>query len=146
MRTKTIIKLTIALVLAAMIFSACQSENAAAVAPKAVENSAAQNEIKQISVAEARDAVKAENVQFIDVRTPEEYAGGHAPKALNLPLDNLEDDLTKLDKTKPVYVICQTGRRSQKGAEILLKNGFADIYNINGGTSEWIKAGFPTEK
>lgn len=44
------------------------------------------------------------------------------------------------------YVICQTGRRSQKGAEILQKAGFKNIYNINGGTSAWENAGFPTEK
>lgn len=139
-------KLILTLVLAAGLFTACEKSETAAIVPQKTENIAAQNEIKQISVEQAQTQVKAENVQFIDVRTPEEYANGHAPKALNLPLDNLESDLTKLDKSKPVYVICQTGRRSQKGAEILQKAGFADIYNINGGTSEWIKAGFPTEK
>ena len=85
-------------------------------------------------------------MQFIDVRTPEEYKGGHAPKAENFPLDELENLTAKLDREKPVYVICETGRRSQKGAEILQKNGFTDITNIQGGTSGWIAAGFETEK
>lgn len=105
-----------------------------------------QNEIKQISVREAKDALDSKDGQFIDLRTTEEYAGGHAPKATHFPLDALEKDLSKLDKDKPVYVICQTGRRSQKGAEILQKAGFSNIHNVNGGTSAWIEAGFPTEK
>lgn len=104
------------------------------------------NEIKQVTVQETSEAVKKENVQFIDVRTSEEYAGGHAPKVANYPLDKIETELAKLDKNKPVYVICQTGRRSQKAAETLQKAGFKEIYNVKGGTSEWISAGLPTEK
>lgn len=104
------------------------------------------NEIKQVTVQETSEAVKKENVQFIDVRTPEEYAGGHAPNAPNFPLDKIETELAKLDKNKSIYVICQTGRRSQKAAEILHKAGFKEIYNVKGGTSEWISAGLPTEK
>lgn len=146
MNMKMTIKLTLVFALAVMLFSACENVETAATVPPKTENVAAQNEIKQISVEPAQTAVKAENAQFIDVRTPEEYAGGHAPTTLNLPLDNLENSLSKLDKDKPVYVICQTGRRSQKGAEILQKAGFTDIYNISGGTGEWIKAGLPTEK
>ena len=107
--------------------------------------SSASGEIKQITVDEAKQAVDAKDVQFIDVRTVGEYAGGHAPKASNFPLDALEKDLSKLDKNKPVYVICQTGKRSQKGSEILQKAGFKEIYNIKGGTSAWTEAGFPVE-
>lgn len=107
---------------------------------------AQQQTIKQISVEQAKQATDGKNVQFIDVRSAAEYEDGHAPKTINLPLDSLEQNLAKLDKSKPVYVICQTGRRSQKGAEILEKNGFKDLYNIEGGTSAWKSAGFAVEK
>lgn len=139
-------KMTILLTLILSIFavSACQTASTET-APNA-SASAAQNEIKQITVAQAKDAAGAADAQFIDVRTEEEYRGGHAVKAVHFPLDALEKDLSKLDKDKPVYVICQTGRRSQKGAEILQKAGFKNIYNINGGTSAWESAGFPVEK
>ena len=132
------------LILSIFAVSACQtaSTETASNAPA----SAAQNEIKQISVEQAKNAAGAKDTQFIDVRTTEEYAGGHAPKAANFPLDALNKDLAKLDKNQPVYVICQTGRRSQKGAEILQKAGFKDIYNIQGGTSAWLEADLPTEK
>jgi rhodanese-related sulfurtransferase len=103
-------------------------------------------EIKQVSVQEASEAVKKDGAQFIDVRTVEEYKGGHAPSAQNLPLDGLEKEVARLDKNKPVYVICQTGKRSQKGAEILRQAGFTDVYNITGGTSAWMSAGLPAEK
>lgn len=135
-------KMTIFLALILSIFavSACQ------MASTETASNAQTNEMKQITVTEAKQAVDAKEAQFIDVRTGGEYAGGHAPKAINFPLDSLEKDLAKLDKNQPVYVICQTGRRSQKGSEILQKAGFKSIYNVNGGTSEWISAGFPTEK
>lgn len=132
------------LILSIFAVSACQTTSTQK-ADSAPVSSAA-GEIKQITVADAKQAVDAKDVQFIDVRTPGEYSGGHAPKASNFPLDVLESDLTKLDKNKPVYVICQTGRRSQKGSEILQKAGFTQIYNINGGTSAWVEAGFPIVK
>lgn len=106
-----------------------------------------QNEIAQVSVTEAKKALEdKKDAQFIDVRTVEEYAGSHAVGAKNLPLDKLDEELAGLDKDRPVYLICETGSRSQKGSEILQKAGFTDIYNIKGGTSEWLSGGFPTEK
>ena len=131
--------LLITLIFAAVGFNACQN---------AVKNETVKTgtEIKQVSVTEAKPLVEKPDVQFIDVRTAAEYEGGHAPKAENFPLDQLENLIAKLEREKPVYLICETGRRSQKGAEILQKNGFTDITNIQGGTSGWIAAGFPTEK
>lgn len=128
------------LILAAFLLTfsaACESSSTAATS---------KNEIKQVSVQETSEAVKKENVQFIDVRTSEEFAGGRATKVAHFPLDKLENDLGKLDKNKPTYVICATGRRSQKAAEILQKAGFTELYNVKGGTSEWISAELPTEK
>ena len=133
------------LIISIFAFSACENTSTEKTSNARLESNAS-NEIKQIMVAEAKDAVSSAGAQFIDVRTAAEYAGGHAPLAANFPLDALEKDLAKLDKNKPVYVICQTGRRSQMGAEILKKAGFSDVYNIQGGTSAWTEAGFPVEK
>lgn len=129
----------LALLFSMTIISACQS---------AAKNEPAKSEteIKQVSVSDAKTAVEKTDVQFIDVRTTAEYDGGHAPRAVNYPLDDIENSLAKLDKERAVYVICQTGRRSQKASEILQKNRFKEIYNVQGGTSDWIKAGFPVEK
>lgn len=136
MKFKKIIFLSLPILLT-FIVAACQSSAA---------TNETQDSIKQISVEQAKQTSEKADVQFIDVRTIEEYKSGHAPKAINLPLDSLEQNISKLDKSKPVYLICQTGRRSQKGAEILQKNGFKDLYNIEGGTSAWQAAGLPIEK
>ncbi len=135
------------LILTSLAFVGCQTaENKTEMNTASVEANQTQTEIAQVSVTGAKNALEEnKEAQFIDVRTPEEYAGGHAVNAKNLPLDKLEVELASLDKNKPVYVICQTGRRSQKGSEILQKAGFEEIYNLTGGTSEWIAAGLTTE-
>ncbi len=101
---------------------------------------------KKVSVEEAARALETKQAQFVDVRTPAEYTGGHAAGAVNLPLDSLAGDIGGLDRERPVYVICETGRRSRKGAEVLRQNGFREVYNVEGGTSAWTAAGLPTEK
>lgn len=102
--------------------------------------------VKNVSVNETEDAVKKGNAQFIDVRTINEYRREHAEKAVNFPLDNLQNSLSKLDKKKPIFVICQSGMRSMRGASILASAGFTEVYNVAGGTNAWISAGLPTEK
>jgi rhodanese-related sulfurtransferase len=137
-------KIFFILIISVFSFSACQTHSAEKASGPLESGPPAA--IEQITVAEARSAIEEKDVQFIDVRTVAEYAGGHAVKAENFPLDLLQQDLAKLDKGKPVYVICQTGRRSQKGSEILQKAGFNNIYNVEGGTSAWESAGYPMEK
>ncbi|MFT3742789.1 MAG: rhodanese-like domain-containing protein [Pyrinomonadaceae bacterium] len=102
-------------------------------------------DIKDISPVEAQTAVSKAYSQFIDVRTPEEYAGGHAARATNIPLDTMTASLDKLEKNEPVYIICQTGNRSKKAAEILKQAGYNNILNVTGGTVAWQAAGLPME-
>jgi phage shock protein E len=99
--------------------------------------------VSEITPAEARPAVEAAYSQFIDVRTPEEFAAGHAYRARNIPLDQLSDNLDKLEKNEPVYLICQSGRRSKDAAEILVRAGFSQAISIAGGTNAWREAGLP---
>lgn len=148
-------KMTIfaSLILATLAFAGCQSAatrqetKTETKMETKMKTTQTQKEIAQVSVTDAKQAIEdKKDAQFIDVRTPEKYEVGHATGATNMPLDKLDAELTNLDKDKPVYVICQTGRRSQKGSEILQKAGFKDIYNITGGTSECMNAKLPTEK
>jgi rhodanese-related sulfurtransferase len=102
--------------------------------------------ISELAPADALPATKAAYSQFIDVRTPEEFASGHADRARNIPLDQLKANLDKLEKNEPVYLICQSGRRSREAAEILVANGFSQAINITGGTNAWQEAGLPMAK
>ena len=103
------------------------------------------SDIKEISPADAQPAVSKAYSQFIDVRTPDEYAGGHAARAVNIPLDTLTANIDKLEKSEPVYLICETGNRSKKAALMLKDAGFNNVLNIAGGTVAWRAANLPME-
>ena len=72
------------------------------------------------------------DVIFLDTRTPFEYMRGRADGFINIPLDDLRERLGELDKTKKIYVMCQSGLRSYLATRILTQNGF-DAYNFAGG-------------
>ena len=72
------------------------------------------------------------DVILLDTRTPFEYMRGHADGFIHIPLDDLRERIGELDKTKKVYVMCQSGLRSYLATRILMQNGF-DAYNFAGG-------------
>lgn len=79
----------------------------------------------------------------VDVREPGEYAGGHVPGAVNIPLSQLGTRVASLaaqSKGAPVFVICATGNRSRAGAGLLLQGGL-DARSVAGGTAAWSRAG-----
>jgi len=66
---------------------------------------------------------------IIDVRSPGEFAGGHIKGSVNIPLNVLPGQLAKLKKDKPVITCCASGMRSASARNILLSNGFTEVYN-----------------
>ena len=108
-------------------------------------NSSAQNGIETIPPKEFAEKLKADpGAQLIDVRTPEEYAGEHLDKAANINWngDNFEKEVTKLDKSKPVFVYCKVGGRSGQAANKLHELGFSHVYDLKGGIMKWNSEGF----
>jgi rhodanese-related sulfurtransferase len=91
------------------------------------------------------EAVDGEDVQLIDVRTAEEFQAGHINGALNYDYLSGEVDLliSELDKSKPVYVYCRSGKRSASSAEILIDAGFKKVIDLKGGFMSWTQAGMP---
>lgn len=76
--------------------------------------------------------LKSGQKTFVDVRTPEEYAGGHVPGAINIPLDEIQKRLDEFkDMPKPVVAYCRSGARSGMATSILKQAGVQDV--INGG-------------
>jgi rhodanese-related sulfurtransferase len=80
---------------------------------------------------------------FVDVRTPGEYAASHAEGARSIPLDALRADTLPRTDGEPVYVICQSGGRASRACEQLQAAGLTDVYNVDGGTTAWERAGLP---
>lgn len=77
----------------------------------------------------------ADGALLIDVRTSGEFASGHAQGSINIPLDQLGNQLATMDKDRPVVTVCASGMRSGSAANLLRRNGFREVYN--GGM--WIK-------
>jgi rhodanese-related sulfurtransferase len=89
-----------------------------------------------------------EGLQIVDVRTDGEYAGGHIPGTVHVPVDQLAANhpaLQSLDKTKPVYFVCAVGGRSAKAADQMAAAGFHAI-NVLGGTNAWVDQGQALQK
>ena len=88
--------------------------------------------LKQWHLADADTLPRDGSVTLLDTRTVEEFAHGHIDGFTNIPVDELRERLGELDKSKPVYVICQSGLRSYIACRILAGNGF-ECYNFSGG-------------
>lgn len=73
-----------------------------------------------------------DTLTLLDVRTPAEYERSHVKGWLNFPLDDIRKRLCELDKTKPVYLMCQIGLRGYIASRILVQYGFT-VYNLSGG-------------
>lgn len=77
---------------------------------------------------------------LLDVREDDEWAAGHAPTAVHVPMGRLT--LESLPDGRPVYCLCRSGRRSLKVAEALLASGI-EARNVTGGMLAWVDAGLP---
>ena len=102
--------------------------------------------INVISAKEMQTFLKVDNVQLIDVRSNEEFHKEAIPLAQNIDYfsPTFFEDVQRLDKTKPVFVYCNTGKRSAKCAKKLVEAGFIKIYDLDGGISKWKHEGFET--
>jgi rhodanese-related sulfurtransferase/thioredoxin-related protein len=103
---------------------------------------------KDLSVDEfALMAADKQNV-ILDVRTPEEFAAGHLPGAVNLDVSasNFQEKAALLDRRRIYLVHCASGVRSVRACEKLNRLDFPNLYNLPGGFRAWVKAGKPVEK
>ena len=96
-----------------------------------IENIAA-GVLKQWHLEDAATLPRDGSVTLLDTRTAEEFACGHIGGFVNIPVDELRERLGELDRSRPVYVICQSGLRSYIACRILAGNGF-ECYNFSGG-------------
>lgn len=98
------------------------------------------DKVKIVSKGKYAKALKKGKVQLVDVRTVREFNAGHIEGAKNFDFfsaDQFKRGFETLDKTKPVYLYCQSGNRSQKAANKLLSMGFEEIIDLAGGYGAW---------
>ncbi|MEY8261077.1 FAD-dependent oxidoreductase [Oscillospiraceae bacterium 50-60] len=88
--------------------------------------------VKQFHIEDVNALPHDGSVTRLDVRTPQEYAGGHIKGFRNIPMDELRERLDEIENGKPVYVICQSGLRSYIACRVLAGYGY-EAYNFAGG-------------
>jgi phage shock protein E len=112
-------------------------------APENVESEA--NVEPQLITADEYNASMIDQEHLlVDVRTPEEYAAGHIPGAVNIPLQSLSERMDEISGDQPVVLYCQSGNRSAQAVELLDAAGYTNLYDL-GGIRDWQAEGYPVE-
>jgi len=95
--------------------------------------------VKQVNSIKFEKLIKDSTGTLLDVRTLGEFKNGHIADAgqLNYYALDFRRKLLLLSKDQPIYLYCNTGYRSQRAAEILVKNGYKEVYNLEHGILEW---------
>ena len=106
------------------------------------EQSALENQTLQYSQISQEEAVKMMGEEtgylIVDVRRPDEFAEGHIPDAINMPNEEITDEMPEAlpDKDQMLFIYCRTGRRSKEAAEKLVNMGYTNVYEF-GGINDW---------
>lgn len=103
-----------------------------------------------LDVATLKEKMAGNDILLIDVRSTEDFIGeqGHVKDALNIPLEDLPSRLNELSEymEQPIALICRTDRRSAKAAQLLARNGYADVHVVKQGMTDWNLNNYPIEK
>jgi len=86
-----------------------------------------------------------ETTYVLDVRSPEEYASGHVPGAVNIPYDQIASRIAEVPKDKDVVLYCKSGRRAGIAAEVLAGQGYERLQHLEGDIVAWVDKGRPVE-
>ena len=98
--------------------------------------------VKPVYWRDLRD-IELKDVFLLDVRTPDEFALGSLPGAVNIPLDEIRDRIAELPSNKPIYTFCAVGLRGYLAYRILIQHGFKEVYNLSGGLKTYRAATAP---
>ena len=134
--------------LALSIVASATGASSRAADPAAGGRDRAAEPVKKIDVEEFDRMRTGKDAVVLDVRTPEEFAAGHVPGAVNLPVNEPEfgKKLAGLDKDKTYLVHCARGGRSATATKQMTGLGLKGLFDFSGGFVAWEKAGKPVEK
>lgn len=97
-----------------------------------------QGPVGLISTAELQTRLEKGDVPVIvDVRQPEEWAAGHIPGAVHIPLGEMPRRIGELNPDAETVLVCRSGNRSGRAAAFLAQQGFTRVYNMQGGMLRW---------
>ncbi|MBK7038550.1 MAG: rhodanese-like domain-containing protein [Bacteroidetes bacterium] len=131
------------------VFVGCTNSQVTETQEKTTTESAIQTIKTDLSTSEFEAKIKSEpTAPLIDVRTPEEYSQGHLQNAVNIDWNgnSFATQISTLDKSKPVYVYCLSGKRSGAAADKMRSDGFTEVYELAGGIKQWQADNLPVVK
>jgi rhodanese-related sulfurtransferase len=104
--------------------------------------------VKDVGNLQVTHLINTRDAVLVDVRETREYEGGRLPRALHIPLSQLDSRAAELAKltNRPVVVYCASGNRSRRAGAALARIGFTEICSLQGGYRAWKDAGLPVEK
>lgn len=140
---------TIIILFSVMLISCGAPENSTSNADQTIDQVIKKGEYSNVSVSDLKAANEgSEEVIILDVRTPGELADGYVENAINLDINNsnFKSKAAELDMSITVYVYCRSGHRSQTAGKTLIKMGFADVRNVEGGFLDWADKGYKSVK
>jgi len=101
---------------------------------------------QHMNISTYRDDFAETDHMLVDVRTTSEYNRGHLPGAINIPMDQINARIDEISKEKPVVFVCASGNRSGSVTEALANAGYDNVYNLDGGTMNWMMLGLSVDK
>lgn len=126
------------LIIACLLFAGCAAKQSSAGSEAASAAEKNEDGYVQISQEEAAKLMQTEDCIILDVRTPEEFAEGHIPNAINFPVERMTSaEMPQLpDKNQLILVYCRSGNRSKTASKQLAQNGYTDVREF-GGIIDW---------
>ncbi|HAE41626.1 MAG TPA: rhodanese-like domain-containing protein [Clostridiales bacterium] len=132
-------RVLIILLVSTMIITGCVTQTQITTAPPNQTETVVKAAYIKISAQEAKVIMDTEeNVIIVDVRTPEEYAQGHIPDAILMPVAQIRSLAPELlpDLDQTILVYCRSGNRSETGAKTLIDMGYSKVFDF-GGIQDW---------
>lgn len=91
----------------------------------------------------ATELINHKNAQIVDLRDPADFKKECIARSVNIPADRIQNELGKLDKTRPVLLVDDDGRRSRMASPLLRGTGFKEVFTLAGGLNAWRTAKLP---
>ena len=132
-----------AVVAATLVTSGCSGSDGTVAVSAGPTASAAPTSGAELGAAEFAAALKRPGTTIVDVRTPQEYAQGHLPGAVNVDVSSPDfaAQIATLDPNAPYAVYCRSGNRSGVAVATMAEQGFTEAYHLGGGIGAWQSAG-----
>ena len=99
--------------------------------------------IKTLSPEQAHELISSGQCDVVDVREPREWSRGHVPGARLVPFDRIRQSPKSSLPRDGVIFVCAAGVRSQAAAKVAEESGYSNVYNLSGGTRNWVSHGLP---